>query len=171
MLDTGTDPGHLDLNGKIDLAKSTSFVASEPFIEDFNFHGTFVSALISSNGFGMASVAPDARLCAVKVLDFTGHGSFGDVISGIVYAADQGVDAINMSLGAYIDLNQFGAKDLVRALQAAVDYARSKGVVVVVSSGNDGRDLDADAANFLEVPAPLKAGLSVGATAPPAQPT
>ncbi|MEP6571787.1 MAG: S8 family serine peptidase [Gemmatimonadota bacterium] len=169
VLDTGTDPGHLDLDGKIDLAKSTSFVASEPFIEDFNFHGTFVSALISSNGFGMASVAPDAKLCAVKVLDFTGHGSFGDVISGIVYAADQGVDAINMSLGAYVDLNQVGAKDLVRALQAAVDYARSKGVVVVVSSGNDGRDLDADAANFLEVPAQLKGVISVGATAPTAQ--
>ena len=62
VLDTGIDPNHLDLAGKVDLAKSTSFVATEPFIEDLNTHGTFVAAIVSSNGLGVASVAPNATL-------------------------------------------------------------------------------------------------------------
>jgi subtilisin family serine protease len=79
VLDTGVDPGQLDLAGKVDLAKSASFVPSEPFIEDLNTHGTFISALISSNGIGIASVAPGATLCAIKVLSAAGAGSFSAV--------------------------------------------------------------------------------------------
>lgn len=165
-LDTGIDPNHLDLAGKVDLTRSTSFVAAEPFIEDLNFHGTFTASLISSNGIGMASAAPDAKLCAVKVLDATGNGSFGDVISGIIYAADQGADVINMSLGAYVDVRDPGAELLVKALQSAVDYATASGTLVVSSAGNSAINLDADDPNFIELPAQLSHVVTVGATAP-----
>ena len=107
-LDTGIDPDHLDLAGKVDLAHSISVITSPVFpgdldIIDYNSHGTFVAGIISSNGIGVASTAPDAQICAVKVLNVTGSGSFGDVISGIVYAVGTGAHTINLSLGAYVD--------------------------------------------------------------------
>ncbi|MEO8200848.1 MAG: S8 family serine peptidase [Gemmatimonadota bacterium] len=166
VLDTGVDPGQLDMVGKVDLSVSASAVAAEPFIEDLNLHGTFVSGLISSRGIGMASVAPDARLCAVKVLGVSGSGSFGDIINGIAFAATNGSDVINMSLGAYVDRNAPGVEGLILALQQAVNFANDHGVLVVVSSGNSAINLDEDAKNLLEIPAQLKNLISVGATAP-----
>jgi len=169
VLDTGVDPDHLDLAGKVDLTKSTSFVPTEPFIEDLHFHGTHVSSNISSNGIGIASVAPDAKLCAVKVLGASGSGSFGGILSGIIYATDQGADVINMSLGAYIDTSDPNAKELVGALTRAVAYARAHGVVVVASAGNAAIDLDNDNPAFLSVPAQINGVVSVAATGPFAQ--
>lgn len=166
ILDTGVDPNHIDLVGKVDLGISTSFVPSEPFIEDFNTHGTAVSSLVSSNGLGMASVAPDARLCAIKVLRFTGSGSFADIISGIMYAARVHADVINMSLGAYFSKKAPGALELVKAVQRAVTFATLRGTLVVAAAGNEGLNLDRDPRDSIEVPGQLLGVLSVGATAP-----
>jgi subtilisin family serine protease len=165
VLDTGVDPGQLDLLGKVDLAKSASMVASEPFIEDLNFHGTYVSSLVSSNGLGMASVAPDARLCAVKVLDETGTGSFFDVMLGIIHAADQGADVINMSLSGYVDVGNRDGRFFFEIFSQVVAYARSQGSLVVASSGNDGVDMD-QFPTFRVVPAQVPGVLGVSASAP-----
>jgi len=166
VLDTGIDPAHIDLVGKVDLSKSKSFVASEPSIQDMNFHGTFVSSLITSNGRGMASVAPNATLCALKVLGASGSGSFADVIAGILYAANENADVINMSLGALVNDSVPGVPGLIRALQKAVDFAHSRGVVVVAAAGNQGLNLDTDMKGWEEVPDQLQHVVSVGATAP-----
>lgn len=166
ILDTGIDPDHRDLAGRVDLATSRSFVATEPTISDFNAHGTFVAGLVASNGIVMASVAPDARLCAVKVLDRTGEGSFADVIAGMMYAARAGADVLNLSLGSYFSRKEPGAKQLVRALQRAVDFATRRGALVVAAAGNDGINLDRDPRSFIHVPSQLDNVLSVGATAP-----
>jgi subtilisin family serine protease len=163
-LDTGVDPTHIDLVGKINLAVSTSFVATEPDILDRNTHGTYVSALISSNGIGMASVAPETELCQVKVLDQTGSGSFGDVISGVVYAADVNTDVINMSLGAVLSPRDSGVVQLAEMFQAAVDYALRHGVTIAAAAGNDADNLAA--VDSIVLPAELFGVLSVGATAP-----
>jgi len=165
-LDTGIDPDHIDLVGRVDLTKSTSFVASEPTIQDFNTHGTFVSSIITTNGRGLASVAPNATLCAIKVLGTSGSGSFADVIAGIVFATNESADVINMSLGAIVNTDVPGVKGLIHALQKAVDYAHSHGVVVVVAAGNQGLNLDAIPSNFVEIPGQLQNVVSVGATAP-----
>jgi thermitase len=140
VLDTGIDPNHQDLEGKVDLAKSAFFVSAEPSILDFEGHGSFVAALISSNGIGMGSVAPDARLCAVKVLDRTGSGEVAWIIAGILHAANVGADVMNMSLSAIIptaDLreNRAEIKELIQALQRAVDYARRRGTLSVAAAG------------------------------------
>jgi lantibiotic leader peptide-processing serine protease len=166
VLDTGVDPGQLDLIGKVNLTVSTSMVAAEPFIEDLNFHGTFVSGLISGRGIGMASTAPDAQLCAVKVLGASGSGSFGDVINGILYAAAIHADVINMSLGAYVDRTAPGVPALLDALTRAIKIANDAKTLVVTSSGNSAINLDEDAPNLAEVPAQLRGVISVGATAP-----
>jgi len=177
ILDTGLDPFHGDLQGKVDLGRSASMltpgsspcnailgVPDEETIYDFRFHGTFVAGQVTTNGIGMASVAPDATLLGVKVLNCTGSGSFDDVIAGIIYAAKNGADVINMSLGALLPKNDHSIKELIFAQQRAVLFAVFKGVLVVAASGNDGLNLDEEP--FIQVPAQLLGVLSVGATGP-----
>ena len=179
ILDTGGDPFHIDLAGKYNPGKSKSMLSpgsspcnavlglpDEETIFDFNFHGSFVGGIVSTNGLGVASVAPDAKLIAVKVLNCVGSGLFGDVIDGILHAADVGADVINMSLGAYFSRNLPGAIELVKALQRAVNAATEMGTLVVASSGNGGLNLDEDPPEFIHVPSQLHNVLSVGATGP-----
>jgi subtilisin family serine protease len=177
ILDTGVDPGQLDLNGKVDLARSKSVLTAgsspcnrilglqdEETITDFNAHGTFTSAIASSNGIGTASVAPDATILTVKVLNCVGSGSFNDIIAGIEYAAAQGVDVINMSLGALLPKSNPNTKTLVIAVQRAILKAVAKGVIVVAAAGNEAVNLDV--ADVIAVPAQLLGVVSVSATAP-----
>jgi lantibiotic leader peptide-processing serine protease len=171
ILDTGTDPTHIDLAGKIDLANSASMITSSPCagdvgtIFDHHFHGSFVSGIVSTNGIGAASVAPDAQLIAVKVLNCTGSGSFASVIAGIVHATNVGADVINMSLGAYFPKNLPGAGQLVAALNRATSYANGHGTLVVAAAGNGAVDTQHDQ-NFIFVPAQSSNVISVGATGP-----
>ncbi len=165
VLDTGIDPGHIDLQGRVDLDHSRSFVESEPFIEDLDFHGTFVSTLISSNGLGIASVAPGATLCMVKVLDQTGSGSFADMVAGMLYASELGVDVINMSLGALLDLSDPDQKALYLALNRVANFVNRRGVLIVAAAGNDGLNLDRSG-RIKNVPSQLDQVVSVGATGP-----
>ncbi|MDQ2768182.1 MAG: S8 family serine peptidase, partial [Gemmatimonadota bacterium] len=173
-LDTGVDPTHIDLAGKVDLAVSTSMVVTEPDILDYNGHGTFVSSQIATNGLGMASVAPKATLCQVKVLDASGSGLLSDAIAGVIYAADAKVDVINMSFGAYFTLKDPDFRQITQDFQRAVNYAHKKGLTLVASAGNGdengvGIDLATDQKSLLQIPAQLKNVISVGATAPHAQ--
>jgi len=177
ILDTGVDPGHIDLQGKIDATRDTSFVTApdgslEPVANDSVGHGTFVAAIVSSNGVGVASVAPQATLCAVKVLDNTGSGSFSDILTGIVYAADVGADAINMSFGGYVPANDPNALALVSVLQQGVDYAAGRGAALFVAAGNDavntntGVGPSTNVLDSINLPVALQHIVSVGATGP-----
>jgi subtilisin family serine protease len=172
ILDSGVDPGHPDLAGKVDLDRSVSFVDSEPFIEDLDSHGTAVASLVATNGIVMASVAPEAELCVVKVLDKEGNGSFIDIFSGILYAADVSADVVNMSFGAYIPLNGNNGADrgelrrAILAIQAAVtDYARARGSLLIAAGGNESRDFTTLRDSIL-LPAQFKDVIAVGSTAP-----
>jgi hypothetical protein len=62
-------------------------------------------------------------------LSGSGSGDVSDVACGVIYAANNGAQVINMSLGSDEDSP---------SLRAAVSYAISKDVVVVAASGNDG---------------------------------
>jgi serine protease len=102
-------------------------------------HGTHVSgiaAAATSNGVGIAGVAPDARVLPVKALDEDG-GSFEDIALGIRYAVDHGADVVNLSLGALPGVQALVITGLITDVQDAITYARSKGVVVVAAAGND----------------------------------
>lgn len=177
VLDTGVDANHIELVGKVDLANSTSVLTpgsslcnsilglpDEETFRDFRFHGTVVATQITGNSLVIGSVAPLSEVVAVKVLNCLGSGSFGDVIAGILYAANlPDVDVINMSLGAYFPKNAQGGGPLVAALNKAVNYANSHGKLVVSASGNDGADLQHDG-NATSVPAESGAGISIYAT-------
>jgi subtilisin family serine protease len=171
VLDTGVDPTHIDLAGRVDTADSVSVLtpgsspcggADESTFLDFFFHGTFVSSNITSNGIGMASVAPLTQVVAVKVLSCVGSGSFGDVIAGIDYAAGlPDVNVINMSLGAVFAKSHNGR--LLGALAKAVNFANGRGKLVVAAAGNNGLDLN-HIGNVTEVPGESGTAIAIYAT-------
>ena len=169
ILDTGLDPNHIDQNGTvIDMASSTFFTPSTsvdpgPRWVDDQYHGTHVGSIVTSNNVQVAGVAPNVTLVAVKVLNAAGSGSFADIISGIVYSADVGVQVINMSLGAYFERNGREAAQLHRLLNKAINYAHAREVLVVSSAGNDNQDLQHNQ-NFIKVPCEEGVQLCVSAT-------
>ena len=171
ILDTGVDPRQIDLAGKLNLEISASFVGTERADRDLFFHGTAMASVVATNGIALASVAPDAKLCSVKVLDRTGFGTFGDVAAGIMYVGDVGrtdpttrVTVANMSLNALVPRNDPGIQALIKATQRAIDYSTRKGVLFVASAGNQAVNLNDP--DLISLPAQLDHVLSVGATGP-----
>ncbi|MEB3329248.1 MAG: S8 family peptidase [Candidatus Sericytochromatia bacterium] len=149
IIDTGIDYNHPDLAGRV--IKGRDFANNDDDPMDGHAHGTHCAGIAGAsadNGIGIAGVAPGVSLMAVKVLSDGGSGSTDAVCSGIVWAADHGAQVISLSLGGP------GGK---QAKQAAVDYARSKGAVVVAAMGNNG-------ANVAVYPGASKGVIGVGAT-------
>lgn len=182
VVDTGICAHHQDLAGKIDTANSASFVPPEwdlcppvpmppcedcPPWEDRYFHGTFVASIISTNNIGLAGVAPKVRLMAVKVVNCEGWSLTSWIVAGILHAVERGADVINLSLGGYHAKNEktpFGPIGRLWAMETkAVNYARSRGVLVVAAAGNDGADLQHDG-NLAVGPCEMGTVLCVGST-------
>ncbi len=173
VLDGGIHSTHVDLDGNLDVARSASFVAGQNFNQDTGtfWHGTHVAGIVAAedNAIGTIGVAPGATIIGVKVLH-SGSGSFGAVISGILYAATPiadggaGADIINMSLGA-VFAKAGGAGSLISALNKAVNFAGSQGVLVVTAAGNNAIDFD-HSGSFVSVPAMSGSGIAVSATGP-----
>lgn len=186
VLDSGIDRENVEFSQNLNKDLSASFVPNEPYYTRpgrFTNHGTHVAGTIAANknNFGVIGVAYEAELVAVKVLsEFSGSGAFSGIYNGIVYAALNGADVINMSLGAtfnknggyVIDANgkkiNFPANDiqaLIQALQRAVDFAHGQGSTLIASAGNDGVNYDGNR-SFLKFPAGLNNVISISATAP-----
>jgi len=129
VLDTGIAP-HSDLN----LFRSVSFVPGET--NDFNGHGTHVAGIVAAldNDFGVVGVAPGARMWDVKVIDANGFSTTSRLIQGIDYVT-QNADQIEV---ANLSLTGIGYSS---SLRQAIINSVAKGVVYVVSAGNDGRDI------------------------------
>ena len=152
ILDSGIDYDNPDLNGLVDLSRSASFVASDDsitatyfptrhLVSDYNGHGTNVASQVSSNAAIFAGVTSHTTLMAVKVLGAEGTGSLGGVLFGMLWAADNGADVINMSLGAY-RLKAGGGGQLQGILNSVFSYVKQSGALVVVAAGNESVDLD-----------------------------
>jgi hypothetical protein len=131
VLDTGVDAAHPDLAGQ--LVAGTSFVTGADATDDANGHGTAMAGIVAAatdNGIGIAGIGFDGvKVMPVTVLDADGLGQDSDIIEGIVWAVDHGADVVNLS---------FSNPGYSAALQAAVDYAWARDVVVVAATGNDG---------------------------------
>ncbi|MCA9752121.1 MAG: S8 family serine peptidase [Gemmatimonadetes bacterium] len=137
VIDTGIDATHPDLAASIspvgyDFVDDDADPSEErPGVDvDGNGipdqaagHGTHVAGLI-------LAVAPDVTIMAVRVLDSEGQGTSFNVARGIRWAAANGADIINLSLGMYAD-----ADVIKRAIQDVDDLD----VVVVNAAGNRGR--------------------------------
>ena len=176
VLDGGIHSAHVDLDGVIDFARSTSFVPGFNFNQDTGtfWHGTHVAGIVAAedNGIGTVGVAPGATIIGVKVLH-NGSGAFSQVIAGILYASDPisaggaGAHIINMSLGATFAKGggNTGAGPLVASMNQAVNYATANGVLVVTSAGNSAIDMD-HAGPITNVPAQSGTALAISATGP-----
>ena len=129
ILDTGITDNHTDLTGKVDSWVNFTDAASS---YDNNSHGTHVAGIVAAmtnNNLGVAGTGRDSRLQSVKVLNDSGSGYYSWVANGIYWAADNGAEVINMSLGG---------TSRSTALEQAVNYAWSKGVVLAAAAGNNG---------------------------------
>lgn len=149
IVDTGVDYTHPDLAGRV--LKGKDFVNNDEDAMDDQGHGTHcagIAAASFNNKIGIAGVAPNVKVLAVKVLSASGSGSYEGVANGIIYAADQGAHVISMSLGG---------PSSSKAIEDAVKYAMSKGTVIVAAMGNDGRETKS-------YPAAIPGVIAVGST-------
>jgi subtilisin family serine protease len=158
VLDGGIDYTHLDLQGLVDMNRSANFIGdpdefyrqlfyptSEPFV-DLQYHGTHVAATIASNAVVGAGVTSMTTLMAVKVCNLFGSCPGAAIFEGFVHAVDNGADVINMSLGGGFYKKDFPG--YVSVVNRLFNYAKTNGVTVVVSAGNESIDLDHEANLF-----------------------
>jgi subtilisin family serine protease len=136
IIDSGIDGSHPDLVGRVVAARS--FVGGSPYRDDAG-HGTFVAGEIAanpSNGVGIAGLAFNARLIVGKVVTADGDVSLPAEVAAIRWAVEQGAQVINLSLGGVRDPLDPQRDTYSPLEEAAVEYAYSKGVVVVAAVGN-----------------------------------
>lgn len=149
VIDTGVDFAHPDL--KHSLGRGINLVnrAIPPY--DDNGHGTHISGTIAAANStrGMIGVAPRSIVYPVKAFDHNGSAFVSDIVLAIDWCIRNQVDIINMS---------FGMQSRSRALLEVVGKANQSGVIIVASSGNDGKRRTAD------YPARYPQTISVGAT-------
>jgi Subtilase family len=162
VIDSGIDCGHPDLQGRVVAARS--FVGGSPY-RDEDGHGTFVAGEIAANpfnGVGIAGMAFNARLIIAKVVEPDGTVSLQAEVAAIRWAVHEGARVINLSLGGVRDPLD-PALDTYSAIeQEAVEYAYSKGVLVVAAVGN-GPQSPATPWNYAHYPAALPHVVGVSA--------
>ncbi|WP_326742142.1 MULTISPECIES: type VII secretion-associated serine protease mycosin [unclassified Streptomyces] len=152
VIDSGVDSSNPDLLGQVLKGKDLAPDSSGDERVDYNGHGTGIAGLIagtgeSGGGDGAFGLAPGAKILPIRMRDDTGkvNGATGsanfnrDLAVAIRYAADNGAEVINVSLG-----NEVGT----RQLSDAVKYALDKGSLIFAAAGNSG-----DKDNLLEYPA------------------
>lgn len=182
VLDTGIDYNHPDLKdaykGGYDFVDDdkdpmeTSYKdwqnSNQPEINPFTgstyytSHGTHVSGTIAGQNkndseVSVVGVAPDADLYVYRVLGPYGSGTSEDVIAGIEKAVEDGMDVMNLSLGAAVN-------DPNYPTSTAINYAVLNGVTAVVSAGNSG-----PGSNTVGSPGTAALALTVGASDVPVE--
>ena len=157
VIDTGIDLTHPDLddnlwsnpgeiagngldddgNGYVDDIHGYDFVNEDADPNDDYSHGTHVAGTIAAeagNGQGIAGVARDARLMAVKAFDSAGFANEFDLIQAIEYAALEGADISNHSWASY---------EFSQGINDAIRLAAEQGQLFVAAAGNESNDNDA----------------------------
>ncbi|MGH7359150.1 MAG: S8 family serine peptidase [Candidatus Rokuibacteriota bacterium] len=173
-MDTGVDATHPDIAPNFDAALSRNFTVDIPLVDgpceeepdascndpadvDENGHGTHTSGTMAGaiNGLGISGVAPEVTLINVRVGQDSGYFFIQPFVDGLTYAADIGVDVVNMSF--FIDpwwMNcpsnpadspeeQAEQQTIIAATTAALTYAHRHKVTIAASAGNEVTDLGA----------------------------
>jgi subtilisin family serine protease len=172
ILDTGIDYLHPDLVNLVDLSLSRSFLSADENarvqaafpgahpIADLNYHGTHVAATVASNAYIYAGVTSQTTLVGLKVCApgtvanaFRGTCPTSGTLAAILYAADNNIPIINLSLGGSFARRDASARggfgpSFLATIAQTVNYAHAKGTQMVVSAGNSAFDLDHDGNSF-----------------------
>lgn len=136
VLDTGVDLTHPEFVGQ--LVPGWDFVDNDATPEDEFGHGTRVAGIIAAktaNGAGMAGVAHLAKIMPVKVCindDLDNDCAYFEIAAGIIHAVDRGARIVNLSMSGSESSN---------TVQAAIQYALARNVVVVAAAGNTGTNV------------------------------
>ncbi len=163
VIDSGIDYGHPEFAGRI--AAGRSFVAGTSWQRDTDGHGTFVAGLIAAdagNGKGIAGLAFNAQLLIAKVVQPDGNVYLPGEVAAIKWAVGAGAQVINLSLGGGRDPQDLRNDYFSPAERDAIEYAVSKGVVVVAAVGN-GTESPAIPWPYADYPAALPHVLGVSA--------
>jgi lantibiotic leader peptide-processing serine protease len=172
ILDTGIDGSHPDIAPNFNASLSRNFTQDIPLIDgpceeepdascndpadvDEDGHGTHVAGTVAApiNGLGMAGVAPKVELVNIRAGQDSGYFFLQPSVDALTYAADIGVDVVNMSY--YIDPwlyncannptdspeEQAEQRTIVAAAERALAYAKAHGVTLVSAEGNGNTDL------------------------------
>ncbi|WP_308637273.1 S8 family peptidase [Paenibacillus silvisoli] len=149
VIDTGVDFSHPDL--KQSLGRGINLLNRGTLPHDDNGHGTHIAGTIAAANqlHGMIGVAPRATVYPVKAFDQNGSAFVSDIVLGIDWCVRNHMDIVNMS---------FGMKTRSKSLLTAVTNAYNAGVIIVASSGNDGKR------KSIDYPARYPQTIAVGAT-------
>jgi subtilisin family serine protease len=133
VVDTGIDAAHGDLAGRIVAARDFS---TDGNVHDYFGHGTHVAGIAAGTGAlsdgKYGGVAPQASLINAKALSKNGSGSLSGIMRAMEWAADQGANIENLSLGG-------GASDGKDPLSQDVNNITArKNVLFVIAAGNAG---------------------------------
>ena len=143
VIDTGVDPDHVDLAGKLTDGYN-AFTDTDDYADEHG-HGTHVAgiaAAMTNNVSGIAGVSWHAPIMPVKALDEQGEGSLFEITNAIIWATDHGAKVINLSLG------DDQPSDM---LYEAIRYAYERDVVLIAASGNENVDTPMYPAAYDEV--------------------
>jgi subtilisin family serine protease len=208
MIDSGVQTTHPDIAPNLDLDRSCSFIftdtptanpaeiangdcSNKAAVEDLSGHGTHTASTVAApiNGVGIAGVAPEATIVALKACTEVGFCFADSVAAALRYAGDNDIDIVNLSLFAdpylYYCKSEAEQRAILKELEAAARYAQQRGVLIVASAGNEVDDLQhpdidstspdwpPDSAEIREVknncrvaPAELPGVMTVSATGP-----
>jgi len=152
VIDTGVDYTHRDLddnmwvneaelngidgvdddgNGYIDDIYGYDFINEDPDPQDDHGHGTHCSGTIAAEGnnaLDITGVCWNAKIMAIKFLGSDGRGTGDKAVEAIYYAVQNNADVLS---------NSWGSGFPSGAIEEAINYAYSQGVLVVAAAGND----------------------------------
>jgi subtilisin family serine protease len=194
IVDTGLDYLHPDLYNRVDLTLSRSFLnatenarvqanfpGAHP-VADLHYHGTHVGSTVASNALIAAGVTSQVTLVGLKVC-VPGTAANGwaatcptsGTLNAILYAADNGIPIINMSLGGSFNRRQVANSggegvSFLETINAVFNYARANGTQIIVSAGNSAMDMQHNK-NTYNSYCDAPGVICVAATGPTAAPT
>jgi subtilisin family serine protease len=159
VADTGLDFTHSDLAPRIlDVVDftttedppicSTFFGASDadfaalfggPEKTDWNGHGSWIGGNIAAalDGQGVNGIAPKVGLVALKISQWCGSAYDSEILAAFLYAADHGIEVVNISFGGYLDRSDPDQDLIYSQYVATVKYARQHGTTIVAAAGNE----------------------------------
>lgn len=172
IIDTGIDASHPDIAPNFDAALSRNFTVDDPLVDgacasdpdglctdppdvDEAGHGTHVSGTVAAalNGIGIAGIAPDVTLVNLRAGQDSGFFFLFETLAAYTYAADNGIDVVNMSF--FTDPWWANCRDnpldsptqqqqqatVIDASNLALNYAYNHGVTLIAAEGNEHTDL------------------------------